>query len=190
MEVGVARVKSAVASVETARLNLEYCSICSPINGRAGQRLVDNGNVVTAASMGPATPLLMIERLDPIYADFTITENDLLSVQRSMQQGTVKTEVSLPDEPQRVRSGDLAFVDNAVQDGTGTVKLRATLANADHYFWPGRFVKVRLVLCTLKGARAHSLGRSAGIGQRPLRVCGGGRFDRGHSPRDARATAG
>ena len=102
--------------------------------------------------MRPATPLLLIQRLDPIYADFTITENDLLSVQRSMKQGTVKTEVCLPDEPQHVRSGDLAFVDNAVQDGTGTVKLRATLPNADHYFWPGRFVKVRLVLRTLKSA--------------------------------------
>jgi membrane fusion protein, multidrug efflux system len=150
--VAEARVKSAAASVDTARLNLEYCSICSSIDGRTGHRLVDKGNVVTAASMGPATPLVTIERPDPIYADFTIAENDLLAVQQSMKQGSVKTEVWLPDSPRNIRTGDLAFVDNAVQDGTGTVMLRATLPNADHYLWPGRFVKIRLILRTIKNA--------------------------------------
>ncbi len=148
LDVAEAQVQQSQAAVETARLNLEYCTIRSPINGRAGQRLVDLGNVV-AANTGS---LLVIERLDPIYADFTITENDLTAVQRNMQGGTLKVEVRLPDEPRKPMDGNLTFVDNAVQDGTGTVKLRATIPNGDHYFWPGRFVKVRLVLSTIQGA--------------------------------------
>lgn len=148
LDVADAQVQQSQAAVETARLNLDYCTIRSPISGRAGQRLVDIGNVV-AANTGS---LLVIERLDPIYADFTITENDLTAVQRNMQSGTLKVEVRLPDEPKKPRDGKLTFLDNAVQEGTGTVKLRATIPNSDHYFWPGRFVKVRLVLSTIHGA--------------------------------------
>ncbi|HEY6323142.1 MAG TPA: efflux RND transporter periplasmic adaptor subunit [Thermoanaerobaculia bacterium] len=136
------------AAVETARLNLEYCSIRSPIDGRAGQRLVDPGNVVTANSGS----LLLIQRLDPIYADFTVTEGDLAAVQRNMARAALRVEVRLPEEPERPLAGELTFLDNAVQDTTGTVKLRATVHNRDHRLWPGRFVKVRLLLDTLQGA--------------------------------------
>ena len=142
VEVAEAQVKQNEAAVQNARLNLEYCTIQSPISGRAGQRLVDLGNVVTANS----TSLLVIQRLDPIYADFTITESNLSAVQRNMAQGTLKVEVRLPDEPDKPRSGTLTFLDNSVQEGTGTVKLRATLPNGDRRFWPGRFANVRLIL--------------------------------------------
>jgi len=148
VEVAEAQVKQNQAAVETARLNLEYCTIRSPIDGRAGQRLVDLGNVVTANSGS----LLVIQRLDPIYADFTVTENNLTAVQRNMARGTLRVEVRLPDEPEKPRDGKLTFLDNSVQDATGTVKLRATIPNGDRRFWPGRFVKVRLVLSTLQGA--------------------------------------
>jgi len=148
VEVAEAQVKQNQAAVETARLNLEYCTIRSPIDGRAGQRLVDLGNVVTANSGS----LLVIQRLDPIYADFTVTENNLTAVQRNMARGTLRVEVRLPDEPDKPRDGKLTFLDNSVQDATGTVKLRATIPNGDRRFWPGRFVKVRLVLSTLQGA--------------------------------------
>ena len=93
--------------METARLNLDYCTIRSPISGRAGQRLVDIGNVV-AANTGS---LLVIERLDSIYADFTITENELTAVQRNMKDGTLKVEVRLPDEPKKPRDGKLTFLE-------------------------------------------------------------------------------
>jgi len=142
VEVAEAQVKQNEAAVQNARLNLEYCTIQSPISGRAGQRLVDLGNVVTANS----TSLLVIQRLDPIYADFTITESNLSAVQRNMARGTLKVEVRLPDEPDKPRSGTLTFLDNSVQEGTGTVKLRATLPNGDWRFWPGRFANVRLIL--------------------------------------------
>jgi len=148
LDMAEAQVQQSQAAVETARLNLDYCSISSPIDGRAGQRLVDIGNVV-AANTGS---LLVIQRLNPIYADFTITESDLTDVQRNMERKTLKVEARLPDEPDKPRQGKLSFLDNAVQDTTGTVKLRATIPNEDHYFWPGRFVRVRLVLRTLRGA--------------------------------------
>lgn len=148
VEVAEAQIGRGEAAVETARLNLEYCAVRSPIDGRTGHRLVDVGNVVEANK----GPLLVIQRLDPIYADFTITENDLSSVQQNMEQGTLRVEVRLPDEPGDARPGALTFLDNAVQDGTGTVKLRATIPNQDQRFWPGRFVKVRLVLSTIKDA--------------------------------------
>ncbi|MGA2032898.1 MAG: efflux RND transporter periplasmic adaptor subunit [Thermoguttaceae bacterium] len=150
--IAAARAASSRAAVETARLNLEYCSICSPIEGRAGQRLVDVGNVVTSPMLGMATSLLVIQRLDPIYADFIVTENDLSAVQRHMKAGALQADVWLPDAPQESRRGAVTFLDNAVQDATGTVKLRATLSNADRRFWPGRFVKVRLILSMQKGA--------------------------------------
>lgn len=142
-----AQVKQSRAALETARLNLEYCTIRSPINGRAGQRQVDIGNVV-APNNGS---LLVIQRLDPIYADFTITEKDLTSVQRNMANRTLRVEVRLPDD-ENARQGQLTFLDNAVQEGTGTVKLRATLANGDRRFWPGRFAKIRLILAMQKQA--------------------------------------
>lgn len=143
MDVADAQFEAAEAAVETAQLNLNYCSIHSPIDGRAGARLVDVGNVVKAGEGS----LLLIQHLDPIYADFTVTERDLPEVQKQMARGTLKTEVRLPiDGAADARTGDLIFLDNAVQDGSGTVKLRAKVPNADHHFWPGQFVNVRLVL--------------------------------------------
>ena len=142
-------IKADEAAIETAKLQLSYCFIHSPIDGRAGQRLVDVGNL---AAPGVGTPLLVIQRLDPIYADFTISQNDLSAVQRNMSQGALKAEVRLPDEPNKPVVGNLTFVDNAVKDATGTVNLRATIDNNDRRFWPGRFVNVRLVLSVLRGA--------------------------------------
>jgi multidrug efflux system membrane fusion protein len=148
VETAEAQVKQNRAAVDSARLNLEYCTIRAPINGRAGQRAVDVGNVVTANTGS----LLVIQRLDPIYADFTITENDLTEVQRNMANRSLRVDVRLPEDGAKPREGKLTFLDNSVQDGTGTVKLRATLANGDRQFWPGRFAKVRLILDTRRGA--------------------------------------
>jgi membrane fusion protein, multidrug efflux system len=143
-----AQVKQNRAMVETARLNLDYCTIRSPINGRAGQRHVDVGNVVSANNGS----LLVIQRLDPIYADFTITEKELSNVQRHMANRTLRVDVGLPDDQSPPREGKLTFLDNSVQEGTSTVKLRATLANGDRRFWPGRFARVRLILATRQQA--------------------------------------
>jgi membrane fusion protein, multidrug efflux system len=149
VDVDHAQVEAAEATLETAKLNLEYCYIHSPIDGRAGARLVDVGNVVQPNS----TSLLSIQRIDPIYANFTITESDLPAVQKQMSNGTLKAVVRLPSELENAaRTGRVEFLDNAVQSGSGTVNLRATMSNADRHFWPGQFVDVKLVLATEKGA--------------------------------------
>ena len=152
-------VKADNASIETAKVQLSYCYIHSPIDGRAGQRLVDIGNVVNPGGSSnsesnavPNNALLVIERIDPIYADFTISQNSLSLVQNQMRDGTLSAEVRLPDSPNDAVSGRLTFVDNSVQTETGQVTLRATLPNPDHRFWPGRFVNVRLLLGSIQGA--------------------------------------
>jgi multidrug efflux system membrane fusion protein len=148
VDVGEAQVKQNEAALESARLNLEYTAIRSPIDGRAGRRLVDVGNIVTANN----TTLLSIERLDPIYADFTVTENEFSTVKRNMSKRTLRVEVRLPEEPDNPFVGQLTFLDNTVQTSSGTVMLRATVSNSGHRLWPGQFVKVRLVLATLSAA--------------------------------------
>lgn len=147
VDVGEAQVKQNEAALESARLNLEYTAIKSPIDGRAGHRLVDLGNVVTANT----TTLLTIERMDPIYADFTVTESDLPSVQRDATRHALRVEVRLPDAA-RPEVGSLTFLDNSVQGSTGTVMLRATVPNPQRHLWPGQFVNVRLILSTLPKA--------------------------------------
>jgi membrane fusion protein, multidrug efflux system len=171
--VGVAQAKidAAKAAIEEATLDTEYTKIYSPIDGRAGARLIDQGNIVKENE----TFMLVIQRLDPIYAEFTVTENDLGTVRKFMaSRGReigresdlgLKVEVDVPGDSARVlsalgapttqtapRTGTLTFLDNTVQSGSGTVKLRATLANPDRYFWPGQFVNVRLILATKKDA--------------------------------------
>ena len=148
VDVNQAQVEAAKAAIETAEINLDYCYIHSPIDGRAGARLVDVGNVVQANT----TSLLSIQRIDPIYATFTITERDLAEVQQRMSRGTLQALVRLPgDSEDAARPGKVEFLDNAVQNATGTVNLRGTIPNADRHFWPGQFVNVRLVLDMEKG---------------------------------------
>ncbi len=148
VDVAAAQVDQNEALLETAKLNLEYTSIHSPIDGRAGHRLVDVGNIVTANN----TALLTIERMDPIYTEFTVTEGELSEVQAQAAKGALRVEVSIPDDTGKPIIGDLTYLDNAVQTTTGTVLLRATVPNPDRRLWPGQFVKVRLVLKTIPKA--------------------------------------
>jgi len=145
--VSEAQVKAADAAVRIAKLNLEYCEIRSPIDGRAGQRLADVGNIVKINDQ----PLLIIQRLTPIYVDFTTGEQNLKSVREHLAKGTLKTNVWVPGDDQP-HTGDLTFIDTNVQNGAGTIKLRATLPNDDHHFWAGQFVNVQLVLEMKKDA--------------------------------------
>lgn len=156
---------SARAAVETARLDVEFCTIKSPIAGRAGRRAFDLGNVVEAGR----SVLLTIAKIDPIHVEFTAPEHDLSAVQLHMAREAarkegLRVEVRLPDETGEPRAGRLVFLDNAVDAGTGTIRMRARLDNADGRFWPGRFVNVRLVLDTLAGAVLIPAGAPSVIG--------------------------
>lgn len=149
--VAEARIKAAEAAIERARLDVDYCTIRSPIDGRVGMRQVDAGNVVKMNE----TQLLVIQRLDPIYADFTTPERNLPMIRRHMAANNgapLRVEVRVPNDASGPRAGDLTFLDTAVAQGAGTVKMRATLKNADRHLWGGQFVNVRLVLETKKGA--------------------------------------
>lgn len=143
-----ARIASSQAAIKTAELNLEYSAVNAPIDGRAGQRLMDVGNVV--ATMNAPT-MVVIQRLDPLYADFTIPESELAHVRASMAEGQMKVLCKIPESAD-TREGDVSFLDNAVQEGTGTIKMRAIIPNPDRRFWPGQFVNVRLILGTKQKA--------------------------------------
>ena len=147
-DTAVANAQKSQAAAEAAQVNLDYCYIKSPINGRVGLRNVDVGNLV-----GPSTPpLVTIQGLDPIYTDFTVAENDLPLVRKYLGGPNVKVETYLADGSITPRMGDLYFIDNAVQPGSGTVKVRGVTANADRALWPSEFVLVRFMLDMLKNA--------------------------------------
>ena len=147
-DIAVANAKKSQAATEAAQVNLDYCFIKSPINGRVGLRNVDVGNLV-----GPSTPpLVTINGLDPIYTDFTVAENDLPLVRKYLGGPNVKVQTYLSDVSIAPRTGDLYFIDNAVQPGSGTVKARGVTPNPDRALWPSEFVRVRFILDMLKDA--------------------------------------
>jgi len=147
-DTAVANARKSQAAAEAAQVNLDYCYIKSPINGRVGLRNVDVGNLV-----GPSTPpLVIIQGLDPIYTDFTVAENDLPTVRKYLGGPNVKVQTYLPDGSITPRTGDLYFIDNAVQPGSGTVKARAVTPNPDRALWPSEFVRVRFILDMLTNA--------------------------------------
>jgi membrane fusion protein, multidrug efflux system len=145
-----ANARRSEAAVASAQVNLDRCFIKSPIDGRAGLRNVDVGNVV-----GPSgtTPLLQIMGMDPIYTDFTVAEPDLPLVRRYLDNPNLKVVTDADGDNVEPRDGKLYFIDNAVQPGAGTVKLRGETKNSDRALWPSQFVKVRLVLDVLKDAK-------------------------------------
>jgi membrane fusion protein, multidrug efflux system len=148
-DTAVANAQKSQAAAEAAEVNLDYCYIKSPINGRIGLRNVDVGNLV-----GPSTAsLVTIQGLDPIYTDFTVAEPDLPLVRRYLGGPNVKVETKSEDDNIPARTGDLYFIDNAVQPGVGTVRARAVTPNSDRALWPSQFVRVRLILDILREAK-------------------------------------
>ena len=148
-DIAVANAQKSQAAAEAAQVNLDYCFIKSPINGRIGLRNVDVGNLV-----GPSSPALVtIQGLDPIYTDFTVAENDLPLVRKYLGGPNVKVETYLADGSIAPRMGDLYFIDNAVQPGSGTVRARGVTPNPDRALWPSEFVRVRFILDILKDAK-------------------------------------
>lgn len=156
-----ANARRSQAAVDAAQVNLDRCYIKSPIDGRAGLRNVDVGNVV---SPGGTTPLLTIMGMDPIYTDFTVAEPDLPLVRRYLNNPNLKVVTDAEGDNNEPREGKLYFIDQAVQPGAGTVKLRGVTPNPDRALWPAQFVKVRLILDVLKEAKLVP-GSAVQIGQ-------------------------
>jgi membrane fusion protein, multidrug efflux system len=131
------------AAVDNAKVQLSYCYIFSPVNGRTGALLVNEGNLVRT---NDATPMVIINQVNPIYVTFSLPEGNLPEIKARMAQTTLKVLAILPQSPDRPEEGTLTFVDNAVDATTGTIKFRGTFANTARRLWPGQFVKVVLNL--------------------------------------------
>jgi multidrug efflux system membrane fusion protein len=136
------------AAIESARLNLDYARIISPIDGVTGVRLVDPGNIVHAADPG----LVVITQLDPISLLFTLPEDNLPAVMHQLSAGQMTVEAWSRDGSQRLGTGQLALVDNQINSATATMRLKAVFPNPQHVLWPNQFIKARLLLTTRKGA--------------------------------------
>jgi len=137
-----ATVKAEEAVVENAKVQLGYCTIISPINGRTGKYLIDEGNLVKANE----TVLNTVNQIKPIEVSFTVPEQNLGEISRQMSRGSLEVKAFLPDEPEKPESGTLTFIDNAVDRSTGTISLKAVFSNDNMRLWPGQYVKLLLVL--------------------------------------------
>lgn len=143
-----ATVRADEATLENAKLQLEYTAIRAPISGQTGKILVQEGNLVKA---NDTNPLVIINQLNPIYVNFSVPEQHLTEVRQAMAAGALTVEARQPDG-KAIASGRLSFVDNSVDMTTATIKLKATFDNSDKALWPGQFVKVVLVLGEQKNA--------------------------------------
>lgn len=134
------------AALETAKLNLSYCSISSPIDGRAGSLLVQAGNLVKANDTGA---LVNINQLQPVYVTFSVPEQLLGEIRAYSKDNPLAVTAIVSPESKAV--GQMSFIDNLVDNTTGTIKLKAVFPNADRSLWPGQFVNVVMTLRTLHG---------------------------------------
>jgi multidrug efflux system membrane fusion protein len=137
------------AAIANANLNLTYCYIKSPINGRIGLRQVDSGNYVTAAG---GTPMLVITQLHPIAVVFTLPEDQLQVVSQQMKQGALTVDAYSRDDQTKLGTGKLLTIDNEIDQTTGTAKLKGVFDNPENTLWPNQFVNVHLLLEARKDA--------------------------------------
>ncbi len=136
------------AQVEAAKVNLDYCDIHAPISGRLGVRLVDIGNIVHASD---TTGLVTITQTKPIFVTFTMAQENLHKIHEKQTEGDLQVQAYGTDGTTLLSEGKLTVIDNAVDQTTGTIRLKATFSNNDERLWPGEFVNVRLILNTRKG---------------------------------------
>jgi len=138
-----AQVKADQANIDSAKTQLDYTSIKSPINGRTGVRLVDVGNNVHATD---TTGIVTVTQIQPISLIFTLPEDALSQVNEALAKGFVGVAAVSRDETTVLDKGTLLLVDNQIDPTTGTIKLKATFPNAENKLWPGQFVNARLLL--------------------------------------------
>jgi len=135
--------KASQAALENARLSLDYTIIRSPIDGYVGRALLQAGNMVKA---NDTISLVVINQVKPVYVSFAIPEQQLATVRDLMRKNPLAVEVAAPGSDKVIAAGRIAFLDNAVDQTTGTIKVRAVFDNADAALWPGQFYTVRVKL--------------------------------------------
>ena len=137
-------VNAGKAAVEHAHLQLTYCYIHSPISGRTGGLLLNEGNMIKADDK----PIVTINQIQPIYVNFSVPEQHLSEIKKFMSAGKLKVMASIPENNGYEAQGELTFIENAVDRTTGTIRMKGTFANKDRRLWPGQFVNVVLRLTT------------------------------------------
>ncbi len=148
-----ALVQADEAAIAAARVQLDFTTIRSPIDGRVGLRQVDQGNIVRA---GDANGLVLVAQVDPISVIYTLPQQELPRVLAAMNAGPVAVQVIAPDGSVRA-NGVLLTPDNMVDSTTGTIRLKATFPNPDRQLWPGAFVNLRMLVATLRDVVAIPL---------------------------------
>jgi membrane fusion protein, multidrug efflux system len=143
-----AGIKGDEAQINTAKINLGYTDIRSPIDGRLGARLVDKGNIVHA---NDNTPLVMITELRPIFVSFTLPQETLDDVHENNKQAPLVVRAYSGDGKKQLAEGKLTLIDNMIDQATGTIHLKARFDNDDERLWPGEFVSLRVILSTRRG---------------------------------------
>ena len=139
-----ASTRAAQANVDSARLQLAYTAIRAPIDGRTGNLLVQNGNLVKA---NDDNPIVVINQIHPIYVSFAVPEQNLTDIKKFYRStGGLKVIARLPRQQETLATGDLSFVNNTVDMTTATIQLKATFDNGNNALWPGQFLDVSLVL--------------------------------------------
>jgi multidrug efflux system membrane fusion protein len=134
------------AAVENARIQLGYCSIRSPIDGRTGIINIKRGNIIAAVGQPNAIDLVTINQIIPIYVIFSVPEQNLPEIKKYMARGSLKVEALPPNDTSGGEQGLLTFIDNTVDKTTGTILLKGTFSNRGKKLWPGQFVNVVLTL--------------------------------------------
>jgi multidrug efflux system membrane fusion protein len=140
-----AAVLSDEAAIDNAKLQLGYARITSPLNGRTGVRLIDAGNMIRASDSGG---IVSITQLQPIAVLFTLPQELLGDVATAMRHGRLTTIAYTQDNKRLLATGSLELIDNAIDQATGTMRLKASFPNDDESLWPGQFVNIRLTLAT------------------------------------------
>jgi multidrug efflux system membrane fusion protein len=143
-----ATIMSDEAAVSRAKLQVEFTSIRSPIDGRTGNLMVKEGNIVKA----PDDFLVTINQVHPIYITFSVPEQELPAIRQRMKASQLMVEGEVPGEIGESARGELAFIDNVVDTTTGRIKLKAVFANTNDVLWPGQFLQTKLILRTLNHA--------------------------------------
>lgn len=142
-------VRNDQGQIDAAKLNIVYCHIMAPFNGRVGLRQVDPGNIVHAAD---TNPMLILTQLQPIAVIFTLPEDVLPRVAQQMAHGTLEVDALSRDDQTKLGTGKLLTIDNQIDPTTGTAKLKAVFDNRDNQLWPNQFVNANLLLETRKNS--------------------------------------
>jgi len=148
IESAQAALKADAANLESAKLQRAYCEIRSPVDGRTGDLNIEEGNLVRSSD----AELVTIHQVHPVYVTFSVPENRLAEIRKYRAAGPLSVQASPPGDASQTETGQLTFIDNTVDNTTGTIKLKATFPNTSSRLWPGQFVNVALRLRTLQNA--------------------------------------